>query len=98
MPVLGCSLDHLTEEPVAEDIERRQAGAVGRPQAKSGRVWGKVCQWSGLPPVADLTSVWAFQTNRNGVNSDLAHDRYFREFAPRLQQLVQILLVEVAVH
>ena len=43
MPVLGCSLDHLTEEPVAEDIEPRQAESVGRQATQSGRLWGKVC-------------------------------------------------------
>ena len=42
-PVLSCSLDDLVEEPVATDVAPRQAGAVGRPDAKSGRVWGKLC-------------------------------------------------------
>ena len=42
-PVLSCSLDDLVEEPVAEDVAPRQAGAVSRPDAKSGRLWIKLC-------------------------------------------------------
>ena len=32
------------EEPVAEDVVPRQVATVGRPDAKSGRLWIKLCQ------------------------------------------------------
>ena len=42
-------LDDLVEEPVAEDVVPPQAGAVGHPDAKSGRVYTKLCHLRYVP-------------------------------------------------
>ena len=36
-------LDDLVEEAVAVDVVPRRAGAVGQPDAKSGRLWIELC-------------------------------------------------------